>query len=187
MTYPYGVQIGVVRIDPETGEASVERYLIAYDIGRSINPMLVEGQLVGGVVQGLGGALSTGVGATSLLASRTCVDARLGLTVSVFIIAGVSTALGVAASLPLGLVLPRHILLPSEIREALLNLIFNAVDSMADGGKLLLRTKVKPVGSNMPSQVQVEVVDTGAGMDEATRRRCLEDRHADRHKHHSDA
>ncbi len=57
MTYPYGVQIGVVRVDPDTGEASVERYLIAYDIGRSINPMLVEGQLVGGVVQGLGGAL----------------------------------------------------------------------------------------------------------------------------------
>jgi carbon-monoxide dehydrogenase large subunit/6-hydroxypseudooxynicotine dehydrogenase subunit gamma len=57
MTYPYGVQIAVVRIDRDTGQATVERYLIAYDIGRSINPMLVEGQLVGGVVQGLGGAL----------------------------------------------------------------------------------------------------------------------------------
>src|SRR5207248_9948702 len=41
----------------ETGEATVERFLLAYDIGRSINPMLVEGQLVGGFVQGLGGAL----------------------------------------------------------------------------------------------------------------------------------
>jgi aerobic carbon-monoxide dehydrogenase large subunit len=58
MTYPYGVQIGVVRVDGDTGQVAVERYLIAYDIGRSINPMLVEGQLVGGVVQGLGGALS---------------------------------------------------------------------------------------------------------------------------------
>ncbi|MGH7110785.1 MAG: xanthine dehydrogenase family protein molybdopterin-binding subunit [Stellaceae bacterium] len=57
MTYPYGVQIGVVRVDPETGEATVERFLIAYDIGRAINPMLVEGQLLGGFVQGLGGAL----------------------------------------------------------------------------------------------------------------------------------
>src|ERR1700745_1541155 len=57
MTYPYGVQIGIVRIDAETGEATVERFLLAYDIGRSINPMLVEGQLVGGFVQGLGGAL----------------------------------------------------------------------------------------------------------------------------------
>jgi aerobic carbon-monoxide dehydrogenase large subunit len=58
MTYPYGVQIAVVRVDRDTGEATVERYLCAYDIGRSINPMMVEGQLVGGVVQGLGGALS---------------------------------------------------------------------------------------------------------------------------------
>lgn len=57
MTYPYGVQIGVVRVDPETGEATVERFLIAYDVGRAINPMLVEGQLLGGFVQGLGGAL----------------------------------------------------------------------------------------------------------------------------------
>src|SRR5205807_5709680 len=47
MTYPYGVQIGVVRVDAETGQATVERFLLAYDIGRSINPMLVEGQLVG--------------------------------------------------------------------------------------------------------------------------------------------
>jgi CO/xanthine dehydrogenase Mo-binding subunit len=58
MTYPYGVQIGVVRIDEETGKATVERFLLAYDIGRAINPMLVEGQLVGGLAQGLGGALS---------------------------------------------------------------------------------------------------------------------------------
>ena len=57
MSYPYGVQIGVVRVDSDTGEATVERFLLAYDIGRSINPMLVEGQLVGGFVQGLGGAL----------------------------------------------------------------------------------------------------------------------------------
>jgi carbon-monoxide dehydrogenase large subunit/6-hydroxypseudooxynicotine dehydrogenase subunit gamma len=52
------VQIAVVRVDRDTGQATVERYLVAYDIGRSINPMLVEGQLVGGVVQGLGGALT---------------------------------------------------------------------------------------------------------------------------------
>jgi carbon-monoxide dehydrogenase large subunit/6-hydroxypseudooxynicotine dehydrogenase subunit gamma len=57
MTYPYGVQIGVVRVDADTGQATVEHFLLAYDIGRSINPMLVEGQLAGGFVQGLGGAL----------------------------------------------------------------------------------------------------------------------------------
>ena len=57
MTYPYGVQIAVVQVDADTGQVAVERYLVGYDIGRAINPMLVEGQLVGGVVQGLGGAL----------------------------------------------------------------------------------------------------------------------------------
>jgi CO/xanthine dehydrogenase Mo-binding subunit len=57
MTYPYGVQIGVVRVDAETGRVTVELFLVAYDIGRAINPMLVEGQLAGGFVQGLGGAL----------------------------------------------------------------------------------------------------------------------------------
>jgi signal transduction histidine kinase/ActR/RegA family two-component response regulator len=62
----------------------------------------------------------------------------------------------------------------SEIREALINLIFNAVDSMPNGGTLLLRTTVRPVGLSALSQVQVEVVDTGAGMDDETRRRCLE-------------
>ncbi|HXN44753.1 MAG TPA: molybdopterin cofactor-binding domain-containing protein, partial [Xanthobacteraceae bacterium] len=57
MTYPYGVHIAVVRVDGETGGVKVERYLVAYDIGKAVNPMLVEGQLAGGAVQGLGGAL----------------------------------------------------------------------------------------------------------------------------------
>ncbi len=57
MTYPYGVHIAVVRVDRETGTISAERYLVAYDIGKAVNPMLAEGQLIGGVVQGLGGAL----------------------------------------------------------------------------------------------------------------------------------
>jgi aerobic carbon-monoxide dehydrogenase large subunit len=57
MTYAYGVHIGVVRVDPETGHVAVERFLIGYDIGRAINPMMARGQLVGGFAQGLGGAL----------------------------------------------------------------------------------------------------------------------------------
>jgi CO/xanthine dehydrogenase Mo-binding subunit len=57
MNYPYGVHIAVVRVDRETGEVAVERYLAAFDVGRAVNPMLVEGQIAGGVVQGLGGAL----------------------------------------------------------------------------------------------------------------------------------
>jgi carbon-monoxide dehydrogenase large subunit/6-hydroxypseudooxynicotine dehydrogenase subunit gamma len=57
MTYPYGVHIAVVAVDRETGAVTVERYVVASDIGRAVNPMLVEGQIVGGLVQGLGGAL----------------------------------------------------------------------------------------------------------------------------------
>jgi CO/xanthine dehydrogenase Mo-binding subunit len=57
MTYPYGVQAAVVEIEPDTGACRVTDYLVGYDIGRSVNPMLVEGQLVGGVAQGIGGAL----------------------------------------------------------------------------------------------------------------------------------
>jgi carbon-monoxide dehydrogenase large subunit/6-hydroxypseudooxynicotine dehydrogenase subunit gamma len=44
-------------VDTETGAVTVLRYLVAFDIGKAVNPMLVEGQLAGGVVQGLGGAL----------------------------------------------------------------------------------------------------------------------------------
>jgi aerobic carbon-monoxide dehydrogenase large subunit len=57
MTYPYGVQVALVTIDQGTGAVRIEKMLIAYDIGRAINPMLVRGQLVGGFAQGLGGAL----------------------------------------------------------------------------------------------------------------------------------
>jgi aerobic carbon-monoxide dehydrogenase large subunit len=55
--YPYGIHFAVVKVDRETGAAHVERYVIAYDIGRAINPALVKGQIVGGFAQGLGGAL----------------------------------------------------------------------------------------------------------------------------------
>ncbi len=57
MNYPYGVQVAVVKVDRETGGVEVERFLIAYDVGRAVNPMLVEGQIAGGFAQGLGGAL----------------------------------------------------------------------------------------------------------------------------------
>ena len=57
MNYPYGVHVAVVQVDRETGAVKVPRYLVAYDIGKAVNPMLVEGQIVGGVVQGLGGTL----------------------------------------------------------------------------------------------------------------------------------
>jgi carbon-monoxide dehydrogenase large subunit len=55
--YPYGSHVAVVRVDRDTGAVAIERYVIGYDIGRAINPMLVKGQIVGGFAQGLGGAL----------------------------------------------------------------------------------------------------------------------------------
>ncbi len=57
MTYPYGAHAALVEVDTGTGRVRVLRYLVAYEVGRAINPMLVEGQLRGGVAQGLGGAL----------------------------------------------------------------------------------------------------------------------------------
>jgi carbon-monoxide dehydrogenase large subunit/6-hydroxypseudooxynicotine dehydrogenase subunit gamma len=57
MTYPYGVHVAVVEVDPGTGGVRVLRYLVGYEVGRAVNPALVEDQLVGGVAQGVGGAL----------------------------------------------------------------------------------------------------------------------------------
>jgi carbon-monoxide dehydrogenase large subunit len=57
MNYPYGVHIAVVRIAEDTGAVTIERYLVAYDVGKAVNPMLIEGQITGGVAQGIGGAL----------------------------------------------------------------------------------------------------------------------------------
>jgi len=57
MTYPYGGHAAVVAVDPGTGQVRVLRYLVAYEVGRAVNPTLVEGQLRGGVAQGIGGAL----------------------------------------------------------------------------------------------------------------------------------
>ena len=57
MNYPYGLHAALVSIDAPTGSVTVERYIVAYDIGRAINPQLVEGQIHGGSAQGIGGAL----------------------------------------------------------------------------------------------------------------------------------
>jgi carbon-monoxide dehydrogenase large subunit len=57
MVYPYGVHIAAVSIDADTGSVTIERYAIAYDIGKAVNPKLVEGQIAGGLAQGIGGAL----------------------------------------------------------------------------------------------------------------------------------
>ncbi|MGH2374732.1 MAG: xanthine dehydrogenase family protein molybdopterin-binding subunit, partial [bacterium] len=56
MTYPYGAHAAVVEVDVETGQIEIVDYALAYDVGRAINPMLVEGQMTGGLAQGIGGA-----------------------------------------------------------------------------------------------------------------------------------
>jgi len=57
MTYPFGVHLAQVAVDRETGEVKVEKFSVAYDIGRAVNPMMIEGQIQGGYAQGLGGSL----------------------------------------------------------------------------------------------------------------------------------
>ncbi len=57
MTYPYGAHICVVEVDPGTGGVQVLKYLVAYEVGRAVNPDLVEEQLRGGIAQGVGGSL----------------------------------------------------------------------------------------------------------------------------------
>jgi aerobic carbon-monoxide dehydrogenase large subunit len=56
-SYAYAAHIAVVEIDPETGRIEIPRYVVAHDCGKIANPLLVEGQIVGGVVQGIGQVL----------------------------------------------------------------------------------------------------------------------------------
>jgi CheY-like chemotaxis protein len=62
----------------------------------------------------------------------------------------------------------------SELREAITNLIFNAVDAMPEGGALTVRTERLGSGSGGKPRVRLEIEDTGPGMDAETRKRCLE-------------
>jgi carbon-monoxide dehydrogenase large subunit len=55
--FAYGVHVAEVEVEPETGEAKLRRYVVVNDCGQMINPMIVEGQIAGGVAQGAGGAL----------------------------------------------------------------------------------------------------------------------------------
>lgn len=57
MTYPYGLHAALVRLDRGTGQIQIERFIVGYDVGRALNPTLVEGQIAGGVAQGIGGAV----------------------------------------------------------------------------------------------------------------------------------
>ena len=57
MAYSHGVTVARVRVDTATGQVTPERLWLLYDVGRVVNPAMVAGQIEGGIVQGLGGAL----------------------------------------------------------------------------------------------------------------------------------
>jgi CO/xanthine dehydrogenase Mo-binding subunit len=52
-----GANVALVRVDGDSGEVELLRYAIAYEVGRAVNPQMLEGQVVGAAVQGIGGAL----------------------------------------------------------------------------------------------------------------------------------
>jgi carbon-monoxide dehydrogenase large subunit len=56
-TFPYSAHVAQVEIDPATGEVQLQKYFAVDDVGNIINPMIVEGQILGGIVQGAGQAL----------------------------------------------------------------------------------------------------------------------------------
>jgi carbon-monoxide dehydrogenase large subunit len=56
-TFPASAHVAKVEIDPKTGEVDLQSYAAVDDVGNVINPMIVEGQILGGIIQGVGQAL----------------------------------------------------------------------------------------------------------------------------------
>jgi aerobic carbon-monoxide dehydrogenase large subunit len=79
VTIANGVHAATVRVDPETGAVSILRYVVVHDCGRLVNPLLAEGQICGGVAQGIGGALFEEIvhGEAGQLLSGTLMDYAL--------------------------------------------------------------------------------------------------------------
>lgn len=59
-TYPFGTHIAIVEVDPATGKVDLKRFIAVDDVGNVINPMIVEGQIHGGLAQGIGQAMFEG-------------------------------------------------------------------------------------------------------------------------------
>lgn len=79
VTWSYAVHAAVVEVDQGTGRLTIEQYAIAHDCGVVVNPMLVEGQVMGGTAQGLGGILCEGIAydAAGQLLTGTLMDYAL--------------------------------------------------------------------------------------------------------------
>ena len=56
-TWPFGTHIALVEVERDTGHVELVRYIAVDDVGRKINPLIVDGQLHGGIAQGVGQAL----------------------------------------------------------------------------------------------------------------------------------
>ena len=76
-TWPFGTHIAIVEIDEETGHVELVRYVAVDDVGNKINPMIVDGQLHGGIAQGVGQALWEGAIYSDEGQLLTGLDARL--------------------------------------------------------------------------------------------------------------
>ena len=61
VTWSYAAHAAIVEVDIKTGRLSIEKYVVAHDCGVVVNPMLVEGQILGGTVQGIGRRAAGGV------------------------------------------------------------------------------------------------------------------------------
>jgi aerobic carbon-monoxide dehydrogenase large subunit len=61
VAWSYAVHVAIVEVDRETGRVAIDNYAVAHDCGVVVNPMLVEGQVMGGAAQGLGGILSEAI------------------------------------------------------------------------------------------------------------------------------
>jgi carbon-monoxide dehydrogenase large subunit len=59
-TYPFGTHIAIVEVDKDTGKVTLQRFIAVDDVGNVINPMIVDGQIHGGLAQGIGQALFEG-------------------------------------------------------------------------------------------------------------------------------
>ncbi len=71
-TFPNGCHVAEVEVDPETGIVAIPRYIVVDDVGHALNPLIVRGQVHGGVTQGIGQALM----------ERTAFDAESGQLLS---------------------------------------------------------------------------------------------------------
>jgi carbon-monoxide dehydrogenase large subunit len=85
VTWSYAVHAAIVEVDADTGRITVENYAVAHDCGVIVNPMLVEGQIMGGAVQGLGGILGEAIAydANGQLLSGSLMDYALPIATDV--------------------------------------------------------------------------------------------------------